>query len=216
MEELIEKYSNLVYSLTHYFEGYKSKEDLYQAGFIGLITAYNKFDPSYGVKFSTYAYTYILGEMKKLIREDKGIKISRNITKLNLKIEKARILLSQQLYREPTMSELSEYLEIEENLIEEAIMSVNALMSIDEPIMNDENETSLHEIIADKNIDLDTLIALKQELRTLTENERTLIEKRYIEDMTQSEVASSLGMTQVQVSRYEQKIKNKIRNNLVA
>ena len=73
--EQIEEYSNLIHSLTHYFEGYKSKEDLYQVGIIGLITAYQKFDPTLNVKFSTYAYPYILGEMKKLVREDKSIKI---------------------------------------------------------------------------------------------------------------------------------------------
>ena len=215
-EELVEKYGNLVYSLTNYFTGYKSKDDLYQAGFIGLTTACNNFDPNYGVKFSTYAYSSILGEMKKLVREDKGIKISRNISKLNLQIEKARILLSQKLFRNPTILELSEYLGEDIGCIEEAILSTNALMSIDEPILNDENETSLHEVIPDKKVDLDTLIALKQELNNLSKQERSLIEKRYMEDMSQCEVANDLGMSQVQVSRYEQKIKAKIKSKLAA
>lgn len=213
MDDIIDKYGKLVYSIAKYFDGYKSKEDLYQVGFIGLITAYNKFDSSYGVKFSTYAYSYILGEMKKLVREDKGIKVSRDITKLNLKIEKARILLSQKLYREPSIKELSSFLEIDENLITEA-MSLSMPISIDEPVTED--NISLHEVISDKVVDIDTLIALKQELNSLNKEEKTLIEKRYLEDMTQGEVANILGMSQVQVSRYEQKIKTKLKNNLVA
>ncbi len=212
-EELAEKYGNLVHSLTYYFRGYKEKEDLYQAGFIGLMDAYLKYDDSYGVKFSTFAYKYILGAMKKAIREDKGIKISRDITKLHLKIEKARLLLGQSLYREPTITELSNYLDIEPDIIEMAINSVN-IMSIDEPIMNDENETSLHEVISDKEIDIDSLIALKTELGKLSDNDRLLMQKRYYQDMSQSEVANMLGMTQVQVSRQEQKIKQKLKDKL--
>ncbi len=214
-DKLVGDYSKLVHSLTHYFEGYESKEDLYQAGFKGLMQAYEKFDESYGVKFSTYAYSSILGAMKKLIREDKGIKVSRSITKLHLQIEKARILLSQELYREPTILELSDYLNIEPSYIEEAI-NIISITSIDEPIKNEKNNTSLHEVIPDKEVDIDTLIALKEELSKLSYNERLLIEKRYYEDMTQSEVADYLKMSQVQVSRYEQKIKQKLKDKLVA
>ena len=83
--EQVTEYSNLIYSITKYFPNYKNKDDLYQAGCMGLLMAYNNFNKSEGVKFSSYAYTYILGEMKRLVREDKGIKISRNITKLYLK-----------------------------------------------------------------------------------------------------------------------------------
>lgn len=214
--EEIDKYSNLIYSITHYFEGYKSKEDLYQAGIIGLIEAYNKFDESYNVKFSTYAYKYILGEMKKLVREDKGIKISRNITKLNYQIEKAKIVLYQKLFREPTTSELSSFLEVEEEEIIEALKTINILGSIDEPINNDEKEITLHDMISDNSMDLNTLIALKEELNNLTPFERNIINKRYMEDLSQSEVANILGLTQVKVSREEAKIKKKMKENLVA
>ena len=85
---LIMNNERLIYSIANYFKNYNSKEDLYQAGCLGLITAYKKYNPNMNCKFTTYAYPYILGEMRKLVREDKGMKVSREITKLNLKIEK--------------------------------------------------------------------------------------------------------------------------------
>lgn len=214
--EEIEKYSNLIHSITHYFEGYKNKEDLYQVGIIGLIEAYNKFDDSYNVKFSTYAYKYILGEMKKLVREDKGIKISRNITKLNYQIEKAKMLLNQKLCREPNTYELSQFLEVDEIEIIEALKTINIMQSIDEPINNEGKEVTLHDVISDNSMDLNTLIALKEELNNLTPFEREIINRRYMDDLSQSEVANILGLTQVKVSREEAKIKKKIKEKLIA
>ena len=85
MEQLILENQNLIYSITKYFEKYANKEDLFQAGCMGMIMAYKNYNPDMNVKFTTYAYPYILGEMKKLVREDKSIKISRNIQLLNLK-----------------------------------------------------------------------------------------------------------------------------------
>ena len=93
MQEIIERNKNLIYSIARYFENYSNKEDLFQAGCIGMILAYKNYDKTKNVKFTTYAYHYILGEMKKLIMEDKGIKISRNLQFLYLKIEKSRCLL---------------------------------------------------------------------------------------------------------------------------
>ena len=80
LNEIIINNKNLVYSIANYFRNYKSKEDLYQAGFLGLIEAYKNYKNDKGTKFTTYAYSYIFGEMKKLVREDKGIKISREIS----------------------------------------------------------------------------------------------------------------------------------------
>lgn len=216
-DNLVMEYENLIYSIAHYFEGYSSKEDLFQVGFIGLIKAYNKFDPNMNTKFSSYAFSYILGEMKKYIREDKGIKISRDITKLYLKIEKANILLSQQLMREPTTYELSKFLDIPEGYVIEAIKSINVLESIDKPIITDGKEMTLHDTIGEKRkVDIDTLIALKQELSSLSNDEYELIKARYIKDLTQTETAKLLGMSQIQVSRGEQKVLVKLKDRLVA
>jgi RNA polymerase sporulation-specific sigma factor len=214
-EEEINKYSNLIHSLTHYFDGYKNKEDLYQAGIIGLLEAYKKYDSSFNTKFSTYAYPYIFGEMSKLVREDKTIKISRNTIRLKNSIEKAKNILSQKLYREPTIYELSTYLDIPINNIEEALMITGNTTSIDEPISSEGKEITYHDLISDNQIDLNTLIALKQELELLTPFEKELITRRYLDNQSQCEVASILGITQVKVSREEMKIKKKIKSNLV-
>jgi len=193
----------LIYSIANYFKNYNSKEDLYQAGCLGLITAYKKYNPSINCKFTTYAYPYILGEMRKLVREDKGIKISRNISSLYLKIEKASILLSQKLMREPSISEIASFLEIDENLVIEAINSANILLDVDEiPI-------SHHD-------DLNDSIYLREELSKLSSEEWGIIQNRYLDDRTQSETASIMGMSQVQVSRKEQKVLQKLKSRLVA
>lgn len=213
--ELILEYSSYINGLTSYFDGYKNKEDLFQVGCIGLIEAYKNFDKNRGVKFSTYAYPYILGEMRKLVRRDKGIKISRKITKFNLKIEKANILLAQKLMRYPTTKELSDFLEIPEESIIECLKSQNIIQSIDEPIMCDSKEITLHEVIPEKNKNINTILALKEELNNLSSEDRKIIEGRYLYDYTQTEIANSLGMTQVQVSRKEQKIKEKIKSRLI-
>lgn len=217
LEQIIEENKNLIYSISHYFENYPNKEDLFQAGVMGLITAYKNYDASFNNKFTTYAYTYILGEMKKFVREDKGIKISRDITKLNLQIEKATILLTQKLMRQPTIKELSDYLEIDEYFIAEARNSINVLQSLDEPLNNDGKQITLYDSVSEQKVtDLDELIALRRELSLLPDLERNLIEQRYMCDMTQTETAEALGMTQVQVSRKEQKVLMKLKDKLAA
>lgn len=209
--EVINNHKNLIYKLSHYFEKYTNKEDLFQVGCIGLIEAYKRYDKNVGAKFSTYAYPYILGEMKRYIREDKGIKISRNITKLNLKIEKARIILSQKLMRNPSTFELSQFLEIDEYLIIEALNTINPVQSLDDEL----NDMCLYDTISIKErVDKDDLIELKNQLKNLNVEEQKLINYRYLEDYTQSETAKKLGMSQVQVSRFEQKVLKKLKSNM--
>lgn len=217
MEELILENSNLIYSITKYFEKYGNKEDLYQAGCIGMMIAYKNYDPSQNVKFTTYAYPYILGEMKKLVREDKTIKVSRSLQMLNLKIERAIILLAQQLMREPSMIEIADYLEIPEYMVAEALGSSKPICSIDEPLMSDGKEITLHDTIGKVDRETkDELLILREELLHLSPFERELIEKRYMEDLTQQQTAQILGMSQVQVSRKEQKVLCKLKDKLAA
>ncbi len=215
MEELILENKNLIYSITRYFEKYSNKEDLFQAGCIGMIMAYKNYNPDLNVKFTTYAYPYILGEMKKLVREDKSIKISRNIQMLNLKIEKANILLTQKLMRKPTTLELADFLEIPIYMIEEAINSTKPIYSIDEPLNDEGKDITLQDTIG-KTDDIDDLLLLKDELAKLNPFEQQLINKRYIDDLTQQQTAYELGISQVQVSRGEQKILTKLKSKLVA
>lgn len=209
MEELILENKNLIYSIAKYFENYSNKDDLFQAGCIGMINAYKNYDSSMNVKFTTYAYPYILGEMKKFIRQDKSIKISRNIQIFNLKIEKARMLLTQKNMKEPTDDEIAEYLDLPLHIISDAINSNKAIYSIDAPI-NDSSLTLSDMIGSSSN--LDDLILLREELSKLSKFERDLISKRYFSDLTQKEAAIELGISQVQVSRNEKKIIKKLRD----
>ena len=215
IENVINDNKKLIYSIASSFKNYKSIEDLYQAGCLGLICAYKNFDKTRDCKFTTYAYPYIFGEMRKLVREDRGIKISREISKLNLKIEKAHILLTQKFMREPSIKEISEYLEVPEYYVNEAIMSQNRIKSIDEPINTDDKSMTLEDVIG-KSSNIDDLLILKEGLSKLTDKERMLIESRYEEDNTQSTTAKIMGISQVQVSRYEQKILNKLKRTLAS
>ena len=213
--KLIYENEKLIYSIANYFKNYNSMEDLYQAGCLGLINAYKRYNPNLNCKFTTYAYTYILGEMRKLVREDKGIKISREISKLNLKIEKAYVLLSQKLMKEPSITEIANYLEIPEFYVSEAINSLNKIKSIDEPISSEGKEYTLNDVIG-KEENIDDLILLRDSLKNLTNEEKILIENRYMNDYTQTETSKLVGISQVQVSRKEQKILQKLKEKMIA
>ena len=134
-DELILENQKLVYSIINtYFPNYQNKNDLFQVGCMGLIKASEKFNEEYNTKFSTYAYTFILGEIKKYVREDKGIKLSYDLQKLGYKIEKLRLILYQKLMREPTTSELASIIGVSETQIIEALSMPNNIQSLDEPI----------------------------------------------------------------------------------
>lgn len=215
LSDLIDQNKNLIYKITTLFNNC-NKEDLFQVGCIGLINAYKRYDESYNTKFSTYAYPYILGEISSYVKRDKGIKVSREISKLNSMIERAGILLTQKLMREPSISELANYLEIDESLVIDALKARYPIMSTDSVINDDGREITLIDTIPDINgMDMNTLVALKEELLKLDSFERELINERYVQNLTQSEVASNLGISQVQVSRKEQKVLSKMRSNLV-
>lgn len=216
LKQLIIDNQNLIYKMTHYFKNYNNKDDLFQAGCIGLVKAYKKYDPTFNTKFTTFAFPYILGEMRKFVREDKGIKISKDISKLNFQIEKATNILSQKLMREPSLEELSNFLEIPTYELAQAINSTNKIMSIDEVISNDGKEVTLHDIVKDKQTDLDSLILLRNAIEELNDFEKEIINKRYYSDMTQTEVAEYLGISQVQVSRKEQKVLTKLKNKIAS
>ncbi|MBE6138302.1 MAG: sigma-70 family RNA polymerase sigma factor [Firmicutes bacterium] len=217
LARLIKENEKLIHKITHLFSNYSSKEDLFQVGCIGLIKAYNNYREGFNTRFSTYAYSYILGEIKKYIREDKGIKISRDITKLNLKIEKAYLVLAQRLMREPSKQELAEYLGIAEYYINEAMCANHVLQSLDEPIASDSKELTLYDTVSRvESMDMDTLIALKRELALLDKSDYQIISEHYLQDKSQSEIAENMGLNQVQISRREQKILSKLKNRLAA
>lgn len=214
-EEMILKNQNLIYYAANFFKNYPYKEDLYQAGRLGMVKAFKMYNSNMGCKFTTYAFSYILGEMKKQVREDKGLKISREISKLNLKIERAYVLLTQKLMKEPSVSEIASFLEIPEYLISEALISLNKIKSISEPICDEGKEFTLEDVIG-KEDNIDDLLMLKEAINSLNSEEKEIIESRYFKDLTQSETSKIIGISQVQVSRKEQKILQKINKKMVA
>lgn|SRR5574344_245789 len=213
MNNIIEENKNMIYAISNYFKNYSNKDDLFQVGCIGLLKAYNKFNPQVGVKFSTYAYTYIIGEMKKLVREDKNIKISREITMLNHKIEQVKAALEQQWSRCPTTKEIADFMDIDEYLVSEALLSVNCVDSMDYTINDDGKELTLYDLVG-SNMDVDTILELKEQLDKLDPLEQQIILLRYQNDLTQAETAKKLGINQVQVSRKESKVLIKLKKEL--
>lgn len=214
LDTLILENKNLIYKICSFFP-YSNKEDLFQVGCVGLISAYKKFDSSVGTKFTTYAYPFILGEINSYVKKDRGIKVSRDISRLNSSIERASVLLTQKLMREPSISEIASFLEIDESLVCDALISRFPIKSFDSVISSDSRDVTLFDVIPDINsMDMNTLVALKEELSKLSPFEKELIESRYVKDLTQSEVASNMGMSQVQVSRSEKHVLSKLKKGL--
>ena len=189
--------------------GYEA-EDLYQIGAIGLIRAIDKFDFHYDVKFSTYAVPLISGEIKRFLRDDGMIKISRSLKENQWKIKKAMEIYLNENGREATVEELSEILEMEPEEIMLAMEAVVEIESMEQSLYNgDGKEISLKERIADEKDEEEELtnkLFLQQLLQTLDKRDLELILLRYFENKTQTQVAEILGISQVQVSRLEKKI----------
>jgi len=212
MDELLE-YEGLVYGIIQRYTKYFEKDDLYQVGMMGLINAYKKFDSSQNVKFSSYAYYYILGEVKKYIRESGSIKIGRDVLSLNRSVERAREVMRQSLRREPTTTEISLYLEVDESRIQDAQIALQDVRSLDFSFEG-ENLELYSSIQCTDNGMQPEIMDLRREVQGLDPFDRDLIVARYYSDMTQSETSKKLGVSQVQVSRREGKILEKLRERL--
>ena len=176
---------------------------------MGLVKAINNFDSSYDVKFSTYAVPMILGEIKRFLRDDGIIKVSRNLKVLAQKLHFQKEVLLKELGREPTIDELANYVGVDKEEILLALESVNNMSYLHDTIHQDEGSPIL--LIdkisedSDEQDDMIEKIALKEAIRDLDSKSRKIIVLRYFKDKTQSEVAKLLGISQVQVSRIEKK-----------
>lgn len=214
-DKKIEDYEKLVYSIINKYNFLGETDDLYQVGMIGLLKACENFDDSYGVKFSTYAHTYIVGEVLKYVRDNKPIRINRDLVRLSRNIERAKEVLSQKLMHEASISELSAFLEVPEKTIEEAMISSNFVKSLDYELNDEGRELNLYDSIKYEENGYDSdIMDLHDSIDSLSEEEKLLINYRYFEGRTQSDISSELGMSQVQVSRSEAKILQKLRNKL--
>ena len=205
VKDLVVENERLIYSIAKKFRG--DIEDLFQVGVIGLIKANKNYDKNFNTKFTTYAYQYIYGEIYQYVLKNKNIKVSNDQVKLNTAINKAHDFLSQKFGRIPTDMELSSFLEIDIEKINEVRNIMNTI-SLDD----DTNDIDLYNYIKVDEMNKDDLIILRDALNKLDKNEKELILKRYFYNMTQSEIANSLGTNQVKVSREEGKVLTKLRS----
>ena len=208
--ELIDAHMGLIKKIANKFYN-ASREDLIQVGVIGLLKAYQNFK-SGEAKFSTYAYPYIFGEMYQLVNSNKDIKVSKDLLKLYKVVEKTRYELAQRLHYVPSDKEVAQFLEMDHDLVREAVLCSSAMISLDD----EASELNLHEVIADKHlVNVDLKIDIDDSFKVLDSCEKEIIKARYYDDLTQSEVAKKLNMTQVMVSRYEKKSLEKMKMALM-
>ncbi len=218
MENIL-KYEKLVSKIASKYSYYSSFEDLKQVGMIGLLKALEKYQVNSETKFSTYATFWIKGEILEYLRKDKNIKISKEVLALSKEVDICSEMLRQKLNREPTIQEISFCLEKDESSIVEAIYSKEFVLSSDYVVNQDEEgkDVCLYDTIPyyETGYDAD-ILDLHLALENLEEEEREIIDLRYFQDMTQSEVSKKLGTHQVKVSREESKILQKLRQNIAA
>ena len=205
--ELIETHMGLIKKIANKFYNC-SRDDLIQVGVIGLLKAYQNYKDTQSAKFSTYAYPYIFGEMYQLVHANRDIKVSKDMLKLHKVVEKTRYELAQRFGYVPSDGEVAQFLELEISLVSEAVCASQAMISLDD----EANELNLHEVIADHHqVNADLKIDLDDSFQVLNSDELEIIKARYFEDLTQSEVAKRMNMTQVMVSRYEKKAMEKMK-----
>ncbi|OCA83631.1 RNA polymerase sporulation sigma factor SigF [Pradoshia sp. D12] len=216
-DEIIQKNMRLVWSVVQRFlnRGYEP-DDLFQIGCIGLLKSVDKFDLSYNVKFSTYAVPMIIGEIQRFIRDDGTVKVSRSLKEMSNKIRRAKDELSKHFGRTPTITEISEYLDLSPEEIIMAQEASRSPSSIHETVYeNDGDPITLLDQIADSSeTKWFEKIALKEAIALLDEREKLIVYLRYYKDQTQTEVAERLGISQVQVSRLEKKILNQMKDRM--
>lgn len=219
-DQLVTENMGLIWSIVRRFggRGYEL-EDLFQIGSIGLIKAVDKFDTSYDVKFSTYAVPMITGEIKRFLRDDGMIKVSRTLKETVVKVQRAKEQMSKSDGREPTIEEISKEIGVTSEDIVLALEAGSEIESIYKTIyQGDGNSILLIDKIEERKNANDTLInkmVLSQIIESLSAKERMIIEMRYFEDKTQTEIAKELGISQVQVSRLEKKILERMRQQFL-
>ena len=213
--EFIENNLGLVHSCAGRFKGRGIEyDDLYAAGCMGLIKAYDGFDKSRGLCFSMYAVPVILGEIKKLFRDGGSVKVSRSLKELGIKVNAIREKCLKQTGQEPTVSEIAKRLDVTPEQVADAMSASLPALSLTPVTDEDVNkefdipQESCEEVLTDK-------LSLKSVLNTLTKEERMLIYLRFFQNKTQSETAKVLGTTQVQISRRERKLLQRMREKLL-
>lgn len=223
MTKLIQENNGLIWSIVKRFTGRGYEiEDIYQIGCIGFIKAIKRFNSEFEVKLSTYAVPYILGEIKRFLRDDGPIKLSRSIKELNVKIKELQKEYLNKTGKEITLQELAKELKVSKEEIAMAIDSGTSIDSLENASYRD-NKTDKTISLIDKistNTDeallISNKITIQQLIKDLEDREKEVIILRYYKEKTQMQVAKILGITQVQVSRIEKKVLNSMKVKLVS
>ncbi|MSS63517.1 RNA polymerase sporulation sigma factor SigF [Velocimicrobium porci] len=219
-DQVITENIPLVWSIVKRFSGRGQElQDLFQIGTIGLMKAIDKFDMSFDVKFSTYAVPMITGEIKRFLRDDGMIKVSRSLKETAGKVRIAEEQLNKKLGRDPTIEEISKELQIE---VEDIAMAVSANAEVESLYktiyQGDGSAICLIDKLEETKDEQEAMInhlTLKKVMDSLEEKDRELIKLRYFMDWTQTDIAKEFGISQVQVSRLEKKILKKMREGFV-
>ncbi len=214
VQQVITENSGLIWSIARrYFGRGVDPDDLYQLGCVGMLKAVTGFDPEYGTKFSTYAVPKIAGEIRRFLRDDGGIKVSRSVKEQARNIRNARSLLEQKLGREPTVSEIA----AETGMTPEDIAAAETAAGEPESLQQELAEgMPLESVLGDYSQEekMVEYIALREAIEKLPENEKTVIALRYYRGMTQENAAKIMKISQVQVSRIERRAVEKLRTQL--
>lgn len=218
LEKLTKKNMNLVRSIAQRFVGRGHElDDLIETGVIGLLKALDGFDEALGYSFSTYAFPLITGEIKRFLRDDGPIKISRKAKANTMTVIKAKESFIREHNREPKLSELSKITCLSAEDITEAIEISRPIISLQDKISDTDGEMTVGDTIAD----IDTIdcitdkLALRQAIASLSTHEKKIILLRYFRNLTQTKVSELLGVSQVTVSRTEKKIIDKLRQEIL-
>lgn len=215
LNDIVENNSRLIWSIVKRFKNNKYEtDDLFQIGAMGLVKSIKRFNNQYNVKLSTFAVPYIIGEIKRYLRDDGMVKVSRSLKELNIKIEMLKKQY-EKLGKELSINEIEKELKESKENILLALEANKEIKSIDEEF-EDSNENILFNKVKIESYEEDTIkkIILKQELEKLDEKERNIIILRYFYNKTQSQIASQYGISQVQVSRIEKRVLLKMRENI--
>lgn len=220
MEEITVNNSGLIWNAVKKFSGRSAeKEDLFQIGAIGLLKAVKKFDDSFNVEFSTYAVPMILGEIRRFLRDDGMIKVSRSIKETGIKVNFAAEKIAEEKGREATLGEIAQYLGISLGEVATALEATREIDSIHRAVNDgDNNPVLVIDKISSQESDEERIInsvALKNGIDSLSHRERQILMLRYYREKTQSEVAKIMGLSQVQISRIEKKVLLTLRKNIV-
>lgn len=207
-EILIRGNLKLVLSIVQRFSSRcENMDDLFQVGCIGLVKSIDNFDLKHEVRFSTYAVPMIMGEIKRYLRDNQTIRVSRHLKDIAYKAFKIKEEYIHTHQKEPTPAYIANKLEVKEKDIIDAMDSMQSVISIFEPVYNSDGDELylLDQIKDDKDeiAKMSNIMALKNSMKSLKEKEMDIIHKRYYEDMTQTEIAQELGISQAQVSRLE-------------